>query len=242
MDNPANPQPKKKLWPEVLIHLLIMAGISLVLLFVLIYWLDIWTHHGERIMVPRVIGMTYNQAVEALSDEFDVVLQDSVYESGARPGQVIDQNPKDSSFVKSGRTIFLTINAFYPRTVAVPNLKDISLRQALTTLEGLGLKNYEVREVPSEYGNLVLSVSYNGKHLVPGTRLPLDAKLIIEVGKGAEDTEVLPDSLIQFAESQADAGSEPIEVTEPSPASAPSGNAPITPAHNTPDTDPEFFD
>ncbi|MDE6383416.1 MAG: PASTA domain-containing protein [Paramuribaculum sp.] len=237
------PEPKKtlKLWHKVTLHLLIMFAAAVIIVFALIFWLDVWTHHGERIMVPRLIGMSYEDACKTIDDsDFRIVLQDSIYDSKAFPGQVLDQNPKDSTYVKEGRTIFVTINAFYARMVAVPNLKDISLRQAVTTLEGLGLKNYVIKEVPSQYNNLVLSVSYNGKHLLPGTKLPLSAKLVIEVGKGANESALIPDTLltidqepVKITDGNADAASEQSE-TGQSPTTAP-----IAP---TPDTDPDYFD
>lgn len=245
MDNQESPKKVKKFWPRILLHLFIMGCIGLLIIFVLIYWLDAWTHHNEHIMVPRVTGMSYPDACEALKDtEFKVVLQDSIYDAKAFPGQVIDQNPKDSTFVKGGRTIFLTINAFYPRTVAVPNLRDISLRQALTTLEGLGIKDVTVKEVPSEYNNLVISVSYNGKHLVPGTRLPLTAKLVIEVGKNAQEPELLPDSAsasLDNAEITLSDG--PLIESDPTSATA-SGSSGSEPPVSAPpvQSDPDYFD
>ena len=216
-----------------------MIGISVILVFALIFWLDIWTHHGERIMVPRVIWLSYNDACRQLEDaDFNVVLQDSVYDDKSAPGEVIDQNPKDSTYVKESRTVFLTINAFMPRMVVVPNLKDISLRQALVTLEGLGLKNYQVKEVPSEFNNMVLSVSYNGKHLLPGTRLPLSAFLTIEVGKGNNMDTLLVDSI-------SDTGNDIVIIDENEPTSSSSNTA--EPSTNQtepvrPESEPDFFD
>lgn len=239
------PETKKtlKLWHKVLLHLLIMLGVVVVIVFALNFWLDVWTHHGERIMVPRLVGLSYEDACKTIDDsDFHIVLQDSIYDSKAFPGQVLDQNPKDSTFVKEGRTIFVTINAFYARMVAVPNLKDISLRQAITTLEGLGLKNYVIKEVPSEYNNLVLSVSYNGKHLLPGTKLPLSAKLVIEVGKGVNESALIPDSLLT-------GDYEPVELTpvdaDVQSESQEADQTPSVPAATsapTPDNDPDYFD
>ncbi|MDE7025035.1 MAG: PASTA domain-containing protein, partial [Paramuribaculum sp.] len=95
--------------------------------------------------------------------------------------------PKVSTKVKHGRTVYLTVNAFAPRSVTVPALTDMSLRQARSILEGLGIKNIVVREVPSEYKDLVLNVTRDGHRLMPGARIPTTSSVTIEVGAGVQE-------------------------------------------------------
>lgn len=173
---------------KILLNLLIMVAILFVLGWLALCWLDVWTGHGDEQKVPSVSGMSYDAAVEKLLDEgFKVELSDSVYEAKAKPGQVIDQTPKEGTLVKEGRVIYLTVNAFYPKTVTIPHLTDMSVRQARSILEGLGISN--VVEVPvfSEYKDLVLGAKYNNKRLAPGARVPVNAKIVLEVGDGMPD-------------------------------------------------------
>lgn len=185
-----------KFFWKLIINLLAMVVTGLLLCWLSTFFLDIWTHHGREVVVPDVKGLSFQSAKERLeSMGFEVVLQDSLYDDRCRPGEVVEQNPKHNNNVKPGRTIYLTINAFYPRTVMVPSLTDISIRQARMTLEGLGLKNYVITTIPSDYKDLVLNVVYDGKRLVPGTRLPLDAVIILEVGEGSDDLESPADDM-----------------------------------------------
>lgn len=192
-DNEKKPM---KFWVKVCIHIALMIVAAVFLFWVMTYCLDFWTHHGQSIQVPSVKGMSYIEACAKLEDEgFEVVLNDSVYEESAFPGMVVEQNPKVDTKVKPGRTVYLTINAFYPRTVALPNLTDISVRQARATLEGLGINDIEIVKVPSDYADLVMSAKADGQRIVPGMRVRLTSKIMLEVGEGYVEPEILPDSL-----------------------------------------------
>ena len=60
----------------------------------------------------------------------------------------------------------------------------MSLRQAQSVLEGLGLTNVRVRYVASEYKDLVLGASFNGTPVPAGARVPMSASITIDVGEG----------------------------------------------------------
>ncbi len=66
----------------------------------------------------------------------------------------------------------------------MPALTDMSLRQARSVLEGLGIKNVRESYVDSEYKDLVLGAKFNGLQLKPGARIPATATVTIEVGRG----------------------------------------------------------
>lgn len=185
MDNPKKPM---KLGMKILLNLLAMMLLGILLLWLGTVWLDVWTGHGEYQEVPDVRRVGYDEAVQKLEAEgFVVELSDSVYDNSASPGMVVEQNPKVNTKVKHGRTVYLTVNAFSPRSVTVPALTDMSLRQARSILEGLGIKNIEVREVPSEYQDLVINVTRDGHRLMPGARIPTTSKVVIEVGAGMQE-------------------------------------------------------
>ena len=111
-------------------------------------------------------------------------LSDSVYDDRAKRGSVIEQNPRPGNEVKPGRTVYLTVNAFYPRMITVPALTDISLRQARSILTGLGIKNIVEIPVESEYRELVLSAEYRGAPMRAGMRIPIDSKVTLRYGDG----------------------------------------------------------
>lgn len=186
---------KKTLTVKILINITLMFAIAVALVWLSTVWLDSWTDHGNFATVPDIKGMPYDKALEKLeNDGFEVVLSDSVYDNNSRPGTVIDQNPKVGAKVKNGRAIYLTVNAFSARAVTIPNLTDVSLRQAQAILRGLGIQNITVETVPSDFEDLVLAVKRNGRHLSTGARVPVTSHIVLEVGAGLPD-EINPDSI-----------------------------------------------
>lgn len=150
--------------------------------------LDVWTGHGKYEVVPNMRGLTYNQASAALAAAgLNVELSDSIYDEHTQPGTVLDQSPRPNTKVKPNRVVYLTVNAFSPKMVSVPNLADMSLRQARSMLEGIGIKHIKEYYVPSEYRDLVLGAKFNGISLQPGARIPASATVTIEVGGGLPD-------------------------------------------------------
>lgn len=192
----ANNTKKRGFGWKLLLNLLIMAGVAALLVVAALFWLDSWTMHGKEALVPDVKGKTYDTACTLLNaDGFEVVLSDSVYDRSTRPGTVVEQSPKVNTRVKPGRTIYLTINAFSPKTVTLPALTDISVRQARSILEALGVTRIDEVSVPSEFKDLVISVKRNGTPLMPGARIPVNSVIVLEVGDGLPAMNADPDSL-----------------------------------------------
>lgn len=187
---------------RILLHIGLMFLVAIVIGWLAMMWLDVWTRHDDTIVVPTVKSLTYDDATRRLSEEGLVaVLSDSVYDKSTRPGTVIDQNPKVGTVVKEGREIYLTINAFSPKMVTIPTLTDMSVRQAKSILEGLEIKNIVEKRIPSDFKDLVLGVYYKGHRLSPGARVPVNATVELEVGQGVNDTIVDDDSIGEASDS-----------------------------------------
>lgn len=182
-------------WMTILIHVFLIIVVGFLLIKGVSIWLNHFTRQSDIVYIPNVKGMQFDEAQSFLTNAgFSVELSDSIYDTKAKRGAVVDQNPKDSTTVRPGRTVYLTINAFYPRMVSIPPLTDISARQAKVTLEGIGIKNIITKEVPSIYDGLVLGVFMNGKQLTPGSRIPVTSKIVLEVGKGEDIAQSKPDN------------------------------------------------
>ena len=187
---------------RILLHIGLMFLVAIVIGWLAMMGLDVWTRHDDTIVVPTVKSLTYDDATRRLSEEGLVaVLSASVYDKSTRPGTVIDQNPKVVTVVKEGREIYLTINAFSPKMVTIPTLTDISVRQAKSILEGLEIKNIVEKRIPSDFKDLVLGVYYKGHRLSPGARVPVNATVELEVGQGVNDTIVDDDSIGEASDS-----------------------------------------
>ena len=151
----------------------------------LIFWLDNYTRHGEQKLVPSVIDLTEeNAATLILSRELNYEIVDSVYKTGALPGAVVDQDPKAGTFVKKERKVYLIVNAKAAQKTPLPEVVDLSLRQAQALLVGADFKVKEVVYKPSDYRDLVLEVIYNDKTVNAGEEIPTHSELILHVGDG----------------------------------------------------------
>ena len=172
----------------VIWNLILIVVSAFILIWISLSVLDVWTLHGKEDIVPDVSGLNYNDADNVLSKGgMTAEITDSIFESSMLPGTVVDQNPKHNSKVKPGRTVYLTIVAFSPKLVSVPDFVNVSMRQGISIFEGLGLNKVEVVKVPSEYKDLVLGARYNGLPLQSGMRIPTTASITIEVGEGVGD-------------------------------------------------------
>lgn len=177
-----------KTFAKILFNLSLMLAIVVALGIAAFYWMDSWTSHGIDTKVPDVKGLSFAEASELLRKEgLTIELSDSVYDNKKAPGTVVDQTPRGNTKVKPGRVIYVTINAFSPRQVTLPQLTDISLRQAQARLKSIGIKPENVDTVKVFCPNkdlLVLSVKCDGRPVNPGARVSINSRITLEVGDG----------------------------------------------------------
>jgi len=197
---------EKKFW----INFLIAFGAALVLAFGIFQGLGIYTRHGSSVDVPNVVGMPADEATKILKNSgFRVEIVDSLYDlppelkdKGIEFGDVIMQNPKANEKVKKGRRFYLMIRTSTPPLVEMPNLVDLSLRQAISILTAKGLKLGEVTPKPGLPP--VMRQYYKGKIIKPGTKIPKESKIDLWVGSGdGEAVEVAIPTLIGLTRDQA---------------------------------------
>ena len=168
-------------------HLASAIVISLVVVFLILTSLKLYTRHGESIVVPDLTGLTKFEFARILhKSDLEYSITDSTYIEGMAAGSVVDQVPDAGHRVKRHRTMFLTINAIAPEQVIVPRLTDISLRQSLSQLETAGLLPGEITYKPSEFRNLVLQATKNGRDLREGDTVAKGSKIDLIVGSGEE--------------------------------------------------------
>ncbi|MDO4726587.1 MAG: PASTA domain-containing protein [Porphyromonadaceae bacterium] len=170
----------KFLWVNILVAIFSVV----ILVSVVLFALKIYTNHGEAIKVPNLVGLYENEAEEAIKHTgltFEII--DSVYTRDAKPGIIVEQTPNQGLSVKDGRVVYLTINAKQKRAITIPNLINVSQRQATYTLTSLGFNIGNVEIIPSEYTDLVLDIKYNGVSLKEGDKVPDGATLSLSVGR-----------------------------------------------------------
>lgn len=179
------------------IHLLIAIVLSIVILWLVLLSLDVFTRHGKVYVVPDLHGHSLAELSENKYDDFfDFQVIDSVFDKKMEKGSIIIQNPLPGSKVKKGRHVYLTIVAEMPEKVAMPNLKNLSLRQALVTMEAHELLVGELEYVEYFARNAVVDQVWNNEPIEPGTELRKGSIIDLIVGKGDMNTSVALPMLI----------------------------------------------
>lgn len=160
-------------------------------------WLDNYTLHGEAVVVPDVKGLPLAHAEnEIFKQDLKSVVVDSNYVKDLPAGSILDQNPSGGAKVKEGRTVYLTINTGSVPKVSMPDIMDnSSLRQAEAKLRALGFKVTEPVYISGEK-DWVYSVTYKGRELHAGEKIPRESQVTLHVGNG---NDTLPEDSLDAA-------------------------------------------
>ena len=164
----------------LLIYAVIFLGVT--------QFLKIYTDHGKSYSVPNLIGLKEAEVKDLLNQlDLRYVVLDSMFTDEVALGAVAEQYPRPDFHVKTGRTIYLVKNSEIPETVALPNVKDLSLRRAKSTLEAYGFVIGKLEYIPDIGVNVVLRVKSDGNLLHPGDELLKGAELDLVLGQGLSD-------------------------------------------------------
>lgn len=179
----------KKLNPNKLwFHILVAAVGTFIAILLILLLLRVFTRHGREFEMPSFIGQNAQELTQRGKTEgFVFEVSDNLYENGKEPGSVLKQDPAPGEKVKRGRKVYLTVAAAEPPTIKMPELHDISLRQAQLILESQGLILDKVIEKPSPYENAVLDVFYRGHSISAGAEIKMGEKITLVVGKDIGD-------------------------------------------------------
>jgi len=173
-------------------HLAIALAVFFLLLWITLKFIGCYTRHGVEILVPNLIGINIHEIGQlASSENLEFVVIDSVYQDGFEKGAVVLQDPPARAMVKKGRKVYLTIMSSQPEMVSMPNLVDLSLRQALGLLKTAGLKVGKLEYVDNFAKNAVLDQQFEDAFITPGTKLEKGSFIKMTMGKGL-DTEKIP--------------------------------------------------
>ena len=149
-------------------NLLAMALVIVLLSVGVKFGLDLYTHHGEEVIVPNVLRKSSTDAQRLLTQAgLNVMVVDTAYAKTMPEDCVLQQVPDGGAKVKSGRTIYLTVNSSRTPTRTIPDIIDNSSLRA----------------------DWVYGILVNGRHVNAGDKVPVEATLIIQVGNGEIATE-----------------------------------------------------
>lgn len=176
---------------QFIINAAIAVVVGLLGLVALFFWLDAYTENGVTVSTPDFIGVSIKE-VEQFADTTDIeyIIVDSLYTDEFPKGTVADQEPKPGYPVKRGRKVYLTVNAVLPKQVFLPDVKNLSLRQAKAVLESIGLKLGELQYRPDIAKNAVLDQLINGRSVAKGTLVVSGTVVDLVLGDGLSNTRV----------------------------------------------------
>lgn len=183
---------EKKFYINLLI-ILLTCGALLWLTFRL---LDKYTRHDEVYTMPDFVGQDFQEVKHEYSKDFNFILIDSVYPKGQQPGSIFQQDPLPGSKIKKGRNVYAIIVALTPEKTLMPNLKNISLREAIGRLDSNGLEVDHLDYVPYSYKNNVIEQFYQNQPIEEGTELVKGSKIVLQVGIGDNKDKVKVPNLI----------------------------------------------
>ncbi len=165
----------------------IAIGVVILLVLVVLQILKSYTHHGESVEVPELKGLNITTTERVLKENnltYQVV--DSFFVANKPLGTVLEQTPQAGSKVKSGRDIYITVNTKTKQRVLLPNVRELSLRQARAMIEAVGLKVEKEEYVPAQYDDEIKGVMFKGKEIEAGAKLEIGSGVTLLVGATEE--------------------------------------------------------
>lgn len=144
------------------------------------------THHGQTLVVPDLKNTPLaivDTLLQAQQLRYEV-LDSAKYNPNLPPLAVTEQNPKAGERVKINRKIYLTINPSDYRKISVPNIIQITKRNAESTLKSVGLALGKITYRRNIGKDMVLEMRYQGEKIAPGTLLPKTTPIDLVLGNG----------------------------------------------------------
>ena len=169
-----------------LIQLGLAAGAVLVLVFLALQWLKGTTNHGEFVEVPdfsKMSVMEMRKAVEEAGLRYQV-LDSSDFNPEYPRFSILDQNPPAGNKVKANRKIYFTVNPSGYKKVTVPDIIQVTQRNAASMLRAVGLEVERVTYIDELGKDMVYRMKHKGKYIKPGDRLPKTSKVELICGNG----------------------------------------------------------
>ena len=170
-------------------NLLVVVLLCIVLYMLFFLSLSFITRHGAEAKVPLVTGKSIGAAIDVLEKMGFEVDVDSGYDPKLKPFVVLNQIPEVNASVKTGRTIFITVNKANPPLTPMPNLQNLSFRSAEMILKSNKLILGDTTYRPDIAKGAILEQLYNGQLIRPGVMIPQGSRIDLVIGDGLGNTQ-----------------------------------------------------
>lgn len=169
------------------INILIIIALIIIIIETTFFSLKGYTRHGEEIIVPDFVGLNADTILKLYQDDFNFVLLDSVYTQDLPEGAIYQQDPLPNSKVKKGRNMYFMKVSEAPERVIMPNLRNLSLRQAIVLLRSNGLTISELEYVDHFAKNAIVEQMIDNEIVEPGKEIVKGSAVKLCVGYGVDD-------------------------------------------------------
>ncbi len=177
-------------------HIVLIIIVTLVLIWLSLQFLKIYTNHNKTYVVGDYTGLTLNEIYDnPQNSKLEFIVIDSIYDNLRKKQSVVTQSPLPNSFVKKNRKIYLTIVASQVEMVASPNLEDLTIRQAYAVLQSHGLNIGKIEYV-EDIGNTVIRWKCLGKTLKLNDEIEKGSRIDLVVGNHDMSTQIEVPNLI----------------------------------------------
>ena len=177
----------KLLKSDSLVKHLFASSIMVFMIFYLVFIsVKLYTKHNRYIEVPNLSGLSIDDANKLLKKKKlkSEVLDSSKYFSEIPVNSILSQIPDAGEFVKKKRKIYLNVNPSDYQKVSIPNIIQITKRNAESILNALGFEVSGFQYVDNIGKNMVLEVLYNGEKMNVGDAIARGSKLELILGNG----------------------------------------------------------
>lgn len=159
-----------------------------------------YTNYNRGVTVPEISRMPLEEAEEILESRgLRHELATKRSNDAFPPDYVIDQTPDAGMIVKPNRKIYITVNVTSTPTVTVPEVEDLSLRNATIQLQNSGLQRGNVTYESSRFRNSVLRQSIpSGRDVEQNTTVDL----VVGDGLGSDMVDVPDIANMHLTEAQ----------------------------------------
>ena len=177
----------KLLRSDSIVKHLFASSITVFIIFYFVFIsVKIYTKHNRYIEVPSLSGLNIEDANKILKKKklkFEV-LDSSKYFSETPVNFILSQIPDAGEFVKKNRKIYLNVNPSDYQKVSIPNIIQITKRNAESILNALGFEVSSFQYVDNIGKDMVLEVLYNGEKMNIGDAISRGSKLELILGNG----------------------------------------------------------
>ena len=163
-----------------------ISCLTILVVLSVFFGLGFVTQHNKYVKVPELFGLNISEAIEtAKNKSLNIKILDSAkFNPNYPPLTVLEQFPNHNKEVKKGRKIYLTLNPVGYKKMKVPNVIQITLRNAETLLNAVGFEVGELIYKNNIGKDMVLEIRHEGKKIEPGHALQQRKKIDLVLGNG----------------------------------------------------------